>query len=292
MCLLFVLAILLTGCGGGSSSSSNMPQVKLLVGDAPLHLPGGVTLNSVTVGIVRVEILKEADNEATKVVLFDGSTQPASLDLLSLANKSLTQLPDLGTVSIPAGHYTQLRIILNDQCSVTLSNDATTYPLTVHSGQQTGFKVNVNMDFAEGTFETILLDFNLARMHQQGNEFALTPNALRVIKISQTGSITGSVTLPEGYTLANDLVVTLSLTDELDQPVLDVEGNAITTQVAFLAATPQAAITYNLNGLPTGSYKLKVDMTYGATVIPSYSLPVTISSGQITTLNIPLQGLP
>jgi hypothetical protein len=284
--LLAGVMLLVAGCSSSSSTLGDTTQVKLLVGDAPLHLQEGTVVNAVNVNIRRVELLREADVETSKVVLFD-TENPVPMDLLSLANQSLTNLPTLGTVSIPAGHYVQMRVILAE--GNTVDTAAGSLPLQVASGEQTGFKVNLALDLAAGNFETILLDFNLSRLHENmAGHFILTPNALRVVKISQTGSIVGTVTVPEGVELTDDVQATLTLVDAADQPVLDMEQNAIVTQVTLTADAPTA--TFALNGVPTGSYSIKVDATYGAQVLPAFTVPVTITSGEQVETTITLQG--
>lgn len=288
--LLVSVAVALTGCGGSSSDSN--ARVQMLVGDAPLRLVGGSTVTAVNVHIKKVELLREADNDATRVTLFDGSADPAPFDLLSLANTSLTTLPKLATTSIPAGHYTQMRIILAEGSTVTLS-DGSQHDLTVASGPQTGFKVAVNLDFAAGTFESILLDFNLSRLALVGNGFHLTPQALRVVKISQTGAITGTVTLPDGVTLTDDLQLTFTLVDSQGLPVNDANGNAIATQLSWPAATTTAATTgtFTLNGVPSGMYAIQVAATYGAQTLTIDPIPVTVTSGANTAVTLDVPGL-
>lgn len=288
--LLVAVMMALAGCGGGSSDGA---RVQMLVGDAPIQLSDGTTVTAVNVNIQTVELLREADNEATRVTLFDAD-EPASFDLLALANTSLTTLPKLGAKTIPAGHYTQMRIILAGDNTVSVEGDAQPRALTVASGQQTGFKVNVNLDFAEGAFETILLDFNLAKLQQQGNTFHLTPNALRVVKISQTGNITGAVTQTEPITLTSDLLIKLTLVDAQQQPVTDAEGNAIATQLSWAAGETISETngTFTLNGVPSGEYFVQVEATYGTQTLAIDPIPVTVTSGENANVTLPLPILP
>lgn len=291
LALLVAVAFLIGGCGGGSSSSGSTSRVKVLVGDAPIHLEDGTQVSAVNVSVSRVELLREADDETSRVLLFDASGSPAQIDLLQLANQSLTALPNLGTVSIPAGHYTQMRVILASGNTVTVAGDTQPHPLTVASGQETGFKVPVDMDLGSGTFESILLDFNLSRLIQQGNEFHLTPQALRVVKLSQTGAVTGTVSTPADFQLTSDVQVQITLVDASGNAILDASGNAIKTEISIASTANPATATYTLNGLPTGSYFLRADVTYGTQSIALPDIPVTITSGQTTTQDIAVVGL-
>lgn len=284
------VALLLAGCGG---SGSSIARVKLLVGDAPLHLQDGTVVSGVTVHITRVELLNEAENAASRVILYEATGQPSPLDLLNLANKSLTELPSLGTVDVPAGHYSQLRVILGAENFVALQGTPDQHPLSVSSGQQTGFKIPVDVDLGDGAFETLLLDFNLARLHQQGNDFLLTPNALRLALLSQTGAVAGTLTLPEGFVLAHNLTATFTLVDATGTPVTDASQNTIQTQVTLTAGQmpPPTSATFTLNGIHTGTYTVKIEATYGDAAVPAFTVPVTITSGTTTALTVPMQGL-
>jgi hypothetical protein len=86
------------------------------------------------------------------------STESRTVDVLTLRNGVITTLA-LGTV--PAGHYTQLRLVLGDGSTVVI--DGAEHPLVVPSGQQTGVKLVGGFDVpVDGTVE-ITLDFDTAR---------------------------------------------------------------------------------------------------------------------------------
>src|SRR5262249_49092076 len=88
---------------------------------------------------------------------------------------------DLGSASIPSGHYQQLRFVLDtsnaDNTSVVING--TTYPLTIPSATTGGFggststdsgdgagtsgiKVNVGLDAQAGQSYSYIIDFNAA----------------------------------------------------------------------------------------------------------------------------------
>ncbi|HEY3378724.1 MAG TPA: DUF4382 domain-containing protein [Armatimonadota bacterium] len=301
--LLGLMLLFIAGCGGGSSSSGSTARVKLLLGDAPVVLPDGTTVDSVNVPITRIVLLGQADNEATAVVLYDGGNAPTPLDLLSLANQSLTALQQspiatsLGTVSVPAGHYTQMRLVLGS--GATAMVNGAPIDLKVPSGMETGLKVKVNLDLGAATLQEVFLDFNLSKLNYQPgpNRFILPPNALRLVKLTQTANITGTVTVtPPAGGVTGDVAVKLTLCDATGNPVLvnGVPDATIDTQVLIPQnpATPgDYTAVYTLNAIPTsvGSYQLLPTVQYGGTTLVQTLNPavnVTVTGGQTTTQNI------
>lgn len=300
VCLL-ALGLLIAGCGG-SGSGSGSASMRLIVADAAAHIDGA-TISQVNVYISRVEIFQVADNDATKIVLFDAGSTPTAINLLDLANQPLNALGSLGaltTVSLPAGHYTQMRIILAKDAdnqplsNVVLANGGGTFPLKVDSGTQTGFKLHVDMDLGSATLQTVMLDFNLTKLQQKNNWFNLTPNTLRVVNITQTGNLAGAVTVPAGFTPASDLVVELTLVDPVTNlPITDANGATIDAQVT-IPATSTTGVNYVINGIPPGDYLLQPSVISYGTVTPlpaQTALPVTITSGQTTTQDVTVSRL-
>src|SRR5262245_40101538 len=113
-----------TGCGSGGSSGGN-GQLTVLMTDAPID---GV--KEVNVTITRVEVHRGAsDTEGSWETVFEGSR---TFNLLSLANVAdVTQLPHLVEDGLPAGHYTQLRLIVDS--ANLMMEDNTTHPLVIPS---------------------------------------------------------------------------------------------------------------------------------------------------------------
>ena len=101
-----VAAGLLVACGGGGSDSSATGTLRLSLTDAP-----ACGYDSVFVTVERVRVHKsgsaaDSDGGWSEVVL-----APAQrVDLLTLTNGTL--LP-LGQTALPAGTYTQMRLVLS-----------------------------------------------------------------------------------------------------------------------------------------------------------------------------------
>jgi Domain of unknown function (DUF4382) len=160
----------LVGCGGGSDSSSDtgsgMGTLRLSLTDAP-----ACGYDNVFVTVERVRVHKSGtagDNDAgwSEVAL----PTPQRIDLLTLTNGTL--LP-LGQTELPAGTYTQMRLVLGSTTppgwpAGTLANSikptgAGETALTTPSGQQSGLKMNVDIVVPAGQVADFAIDFNACK---------------------------------------------------------------------------------------------------------------------------------
>jgi hypothetical protein len=167
--LAFATAGVIAACGGGSTESqtgtggstgSQTGTLRLSLTDAPAC---GFDHAWVTVEKVRVHrsgSASDGDPGWSEVLL----PTPMRVDLLELNNGTL--LP-LGQTELPAGTYTQMRLVLSDNAGtnppanavqVEGSNDVT--PLTTPSGQQSGLKMNVNVEVPAGKVADFAIDFD------------------------------------------------------------------------------------------------------------------------------------
>jgi hypothetical protein len=160
-----------------------MGQVRLRITDAPADVQA-VTLVVNEVAIHRADV----DSSAWEVLDHDSTT----VDLLTLRNGVFQTL---GLATVPAGHYTQVRLKLSPGSSVMVGG--VTYPLTVPSGLQSGYKLVGEFDVPAGGLIDLALDFDAARsvFETGAGQWMLKPTA-RVLVVPSTGSITGHV-LPE-----------------------------------------------------------------------------------------------
>ena len=166
-----VLAITLAACGGGGGSSSGTADGSVQGGNGTLRLamtdaPAcGYDQVNVTVEKVRVHQSASAgDNSAgwSEVVL-----SPAQrIDLLSLTNGVLFEL---GQTALPAGKYTQMRLVLAENTSSqpfansVVPTGATETALKTPSGQQSGLKANINIDVAVNQLADFVIDFDACK---------------------------------------------------------------------------------------------------------------------------------
>jgi hypothetical protein len=119
------------------------------------------------------------------------STPNRIVDLLALTHGVADTLAD---VTLPAGHYGQLRLVLGPQSTVRLA-DRTVHDLKVPSGQQSGVKLVGSFDVAANTTKDVYVDFDAHRsifVHEAGasEQFILRPTVRAYDKL-ETGAITG-----------------------------------------------------------------------------------------------------
>jgi Domain of unknown function (DUF4382) len=198
-----VMALLLVvtyGCGNNSSESPQTGTLGVSLTDAAA---GGFDAVNVTVSKVRVHqssSASENDSGWSEITL-----SPArKINLLNLTNGVLE---DLGQTSLPAGHYTQLRLVLSANTG-TISNSVvlsgvtptTEIPLVTPSAVQSGIKLINEFDVIAGQRVDLVLDFDaLKSIVRRGNgTYALKP-VIRVVPTVLTGiegfvatSLTGS----------------------------------------------------------------------------------------------------
>jgi hypothetical protein len=198
-----ILTVLLSGCGSSSSTQQGMGTLGVSLTDSAA---GGFDAVNVTVSEVRVHQSSTAsatDSGWSTIML----KPPRKINLLDLTNGVLD---DLGQTSLPAGHYTQLRLVLVPNTQTTLANSVvltgttTELPLSTPSGVQTGIKLIHEFDVAPGQHVDLVLDFDaLKSVITMGNgNYALMP-VIMVIPTVLTG-IEGFV---DTSLLADDVMV-------------------------------------------------------------------------------------
>ncbi|HEY6353489.1 MAG TPA: DUF4382 domain-containing protein [Burkholderiaceae bacterium] len=165
--LMSFAALTLVSCGGGggggiSGTGAAMGTLHLSIGDAPSC---GYDAVNITVQKVRVhQSSTAADGDAgwSEIVL-----APAKrVDLLALTNGVLAEL---GQTQLPAGKYTQLRLVLaaNDAthsfANSVVPSGGSEVALTTPSGQQSGIKANINIDVAANQLADFVIDFDACK---------------------------------------------------------------------------------------------------------------------------------
>jgi hypothetical protein len=166
-------------------ASNNTPSegsIKLILIDSPS------TLDSVIICVSRVEV-HSAGTDSTEgnwTVINDSIRY---FDLLLLQNGVSAVL---GDTSLPAGRYTQIRLIVEDSNYVV--DNGTKHQLTIPSGSQTGLKLNHSFEIEAGKLYELYLDFNVDKsINITGNgQYKLKPN-IRVVPVVVSGSISGQV---------------------------------------------------------------------------------------------------
>lgn len=260
------LIVGLSGCGGGGDGGiSGTGVMRLSLTDAPAC---GYDEVNVTIEKVRVHQSSDAAEDASgwsEVVL----DPPRRVDLLTLTNGVLEEL---GQTSLPAGRYTQMRLVLAANGGATpLANSVVPTggaetALTTPSGQQSGLKLNVQMDVAANQVADFVIDFDACKsVVRRGNsgQYNLKP----VISVTPLLSEAGLRVI--GY--VDPAIANASTTVSVQQAGVPVK-----------ATVPQTDGRFVLYPVPEGSYDLVIGAAGRVTAVMT-GVPVVASS--YTTVN-------
>jgi Domain of unknown function (DUF4382) len=196
------------GCGGGGGGGgvgTSTGTLQASITDSPAH-PNFDSIHLTIDRVVVVPAGKEglADNDPGLPVI---AAFPAGLGVDILNLHFVPQI--LGTLTIPAGRYSQVRLILapdmptiNNYVILT-RNPAVRVPLKTPSAQESGLKIVGNFTVTAGAFNTILLDFNpenaIVIAGNSGN-IILKPTGIRIMQVfnslANAGSVFGTIRSP------------------------------------------------------------------------------------------------
>lgn len=206
---LFAAVALLAGAAGcGSSADGGTAQTGQL--DVALtDAPAPYQAVNVTVEAVRVRPAAAAGDDAWHEIVLD---PPRRIDLLELSNGATL---DLGSLSLPAGRYDQIRLVLAEngggaqalRNSVVLDDaQRTEIALKTPSAARSGLKVKGEFEIVAGERSEIVLDFDAHRsvvVAGNSGQRILKPviNAI-VIAAAGKAEIGGHVGVPDAWVSA------------------------------------------------------------------------------------------
>jgi len=186
---LFVVAVAGCGSSGGGDTAAAAPGTGTLgvsLTDAP-----ACGFDKVYVTVVKVRAHQSSSAADTDAGWTDIALKPAQkIDLLSLNNGVLF---NLGETALSAGHYTQLRLVLDPNTAAGLANSVVPTggaetALVTPSAVQSGIKLVNEFDVASGQRVDLLLDFDACKsVVKRGNgTYALKP-VIKVIPFVPNG---------------------------------------------------------------------------------------------------------
>jgi len=258
------LSLSLAACGGGGGGSTPPPVTLGTLGVSLTDAPAcGFDAVNVTVSKVRVHqsaTAGDTDSGWSEIVL-----SPArKINLLNLTNGTLDAL---GQTSLAAGHYTQLRLVLDANTgnglanSVVPSGGTAEVSLETPSAVQSGIKLTNEFDVAAGQRVDLVLDFDACKsVVTRGNgKYALKP-VVKVIPTTLNG-ISGFV--------ATGLLGS--------QVMVSAQQNG-----AIISATVPNPTTgeFALTRLPVGNYDVVVTANNSAAAVVG-AVPVTSTSAMV-----------
>jgi len=276
--LIWLMGLLLTvfvaGCGsggdGGGGTTAQPGTLGVSMTDAPAC---GFDAVNVTVSKVRIH---QSDNASENAAGWTDITlnPPRKINLLDLDNGALASL---GETPLEAGHYTQLRMVLDRNTgqslanSVVLQNTTAEIALVTPSAVQSGIKLIHQFDVGSGQRVDLLLDFDACKsiVTRSNGTYALKP-VIKVIPFEQNG-IVGFVdnTLPNVVVSAQD-----NNGEIVRATVPDSDGKF------FLAHLPAGTdVTYNVVLTADG---------HATAVISKVPVPTTTSITAVSTSGAPI----
>jgi len=277
--ILAVLAASGLSCGQASGTGT----LELYLSDAPID-----ATNVTGVYITINEIQYHVGEQWITCEEFEG---PETYNLLELTGGNFTLLGDL---TLPGGHYTQIRFILDipeigpppasPGCYIEFVGNSTE-PLFVPSGNETGYKAIGQYEVPVNGNVVVTADFDVRKAVVVADFYILKPT-IRLVVNDQAGSIRGSITNASNYT---DIIVfayedgTWADTEDDEPAVLESRfPNAINSgktddeggyRVSFLAAGTYDLVVAGYNGADFGE-------------VLGFISDVQVESEQTTTQNI------
>jgi hypothetical protein len=270
---ILAICFALPGCGGGgggpSSSSGGTGSVQLQLADA---IEPGVTKLEVTIARIDAHVVNVANENDTNDANWQTIvTGPKTVDLIQLASNSTLLGP---AVNLPAGHYTQIRLILS---SATITDASGTYALNVPSGTQTGIKIHGGFDIAPNQVTVILLDFNVkGSLNKLGNgryQLKPVPDIKAVVQVL-SGAVKGTVVNDATGQPVDGATVKATYTAGSSYPV----GTEV-NQTGTLADG-----TFTLWALMPGTYTITATASTGNPALTATVADVVVSANQTTTV--------
>ncbi|MEO8342990.1 MAG: DUF4382 domain-containing protein [Gallionella sp.] len=269
-----LIALLVAGCGSSSSSSAGAGSGTLRVSltDAPAC---GFDAVNVTINKIRVHQSSSAtenDSGWTDITL-----NPArKINLLDLNNGVLTML---GETPLAAGHYTQLRLVLDPNTKVGgLANSVTVTgtetPLVTPSAIHSGIKLVNEFDVASGQRVDLILDFNACKsIVKRGNgTYALKP-VIKVVPVvlSNIDSPNGIDGFVDAALLGSNVMVTAQ------------QNGAI-----FQSTAPDASGKFFLSRIASGNYDVVITADNHATAVITAVPVATTSVVDVSASGVPI----
>jgi hypothetical protein len=301
-----LLAVLVAGCGGGSSAPAP-GTLGVSLTDAPAC---GYDAVNVTVNKVRVHQSASAPDTAvgwTDITL----NPPRKINLLSLNNGVLDSL---GETPLAAGQYTQLRLVLDPNTGNSLANSVVPTggvetALVTPSAIQSGIKLINQFNVVSGQRVDLVLDFdacksivlNGAGVYMLKPVIRISPFALNgidgfvdpallpngnVLVTAQQGGVVAQTTAPN--TTTGEFFLARVMPGNYDV-VITADGRATAIIATVPVTTSTSVVNISTSGVPI-TLPLSATHTISGTValnpVSSTAVAYTMAQQAVSTLPV------
>lgn len=275
-------ALALAACGGGGGGGGTPTgTLQMSMTDAP------ACYDHVIVNVAKVRVHMSGDTN-----IGDGDAEwreiippnaPVQIDLVNLTNG---QLADLGTATVPAGTFHQLRLVLADSGNTVTPIGGTAQPLQTPSGQQSGLKIKADFSVLANQTNNVLMDFDACKsiVLTGSGTYILKP----VVRLSAmpTGNIQGFVSSAVTQGTATATLSSINVSAQQN-------GTVVRSTI------PDSTGKFTLAFLPSGTYTVVItgdgvstggvpDFSKGAATRVVDSVPVATSTVNLNTSTIVL----
>lgn len=251
-----LILLLFTGCSDNSTNpAEGTGRLKMYIADSP------ASFDEVNIEVTKVEV-HSSDNSVGNNGWITINNETNYYNLLQLRNGANAVLGDSVLI---AGHYTQIRLILSQNCNVVVNG--ITYPLQLSSQIQSGLKLNHEFNIEANTTFELQLDFDATRsiLLTGSGQYFLNP-VVRITVVNNTGTISG-VALPSD---AQPLIFTIEGADTI-------------------RTTTDSDNSFKLVGLTEGNHNVYFQpnsVNYRDTVVSNISVTAGLDT-KIDTIYIP-----
>jgi hypothetical protein len=286
-----LIATTLVACGGGGGSGgTSTPATTASTGTLSVSLTDAPAcgFDAVNVTVNKIRVNSSASASETDAGWTDITLNPAKkINLLNLTNGVLESL---GQSDLPAGHYSQLRLVLDANTGTGLANSVvptggSEQTLVTPSAVQSGIKLTNAFDVAAGQKVDLVLDFDACKsVVTQGKGKYLLKPVVKVVPVAAVG-ISGVVATA---LLGSHVVVSAQQNGTI---VASTVPNA-TTGEFFLShlATGNYDVVVTADGHAAGVVGA-VPVAGGSTVVSTASapldLPVSATNSIAGTVTLP-----
>jgi hypothetical protein len=279
---LLLSSLLLAACGGGGGGSSpGTGTLGVSLTDAPACGFDAVNVTVTTVRVHQSSTANENDAGWSEITL-----NPArKVNLLDLNNGTLLSL---GQVPLPAGHYTQVRLVLVANTgntvanSVVLSGTTAEIAIDTPSAVQSGIKLINEFDVPAGQRVDLVLDFDACKsIVTRGNgTYALKP----VIQVIPT-VLNGIEGFMDPALLGSNVMVSAQ------QNGIVIRATSLNTATGefFLARLPAPGnydVVITANGRATAAIAaVPVTSTTSIVMVSTNAAPITLPASAAGTIS-------